>query len=539
MALSATEAPPSIHPLDPLSAAEIERAWEIVRGERALGPRVRVIFVMLHEPAKKVVLEHRPGEPVDRAAFVVLIDSAAGKTYEAIVSLAEGRVLSWEHIPGAQPAIVLDEFTDCEAAVRADPRWQAAMRKRGVTDFEPGMVDCWSAGNFGFAADEGRRLVRALTWVRRHPGDNGYARPVENLLTVVDLNAMKVRRGRGRRRRARCRRRTPTTRRRRPATRTGPQAHRDPPAGGPELHASTGHELRWQKWRLRIGFTPREGLVLHTVTYEDQGRERPGPLPGLGRGHGGALRRPAPDLLPPQRLRRGRVRHRHARQLAGQRLRLPGRDPLSRRAWSTTAGADAVTLPNAVCIHEEDAGILWKHVDWRHRHHRGAPLAAAGGLVHRHRRQLRVRLLLVLLPGRHHPARGQADRRHLERGRAGRARSRGGASWSRPGVYGPIHQHFFNVAPRHDGGRARATRSTRSTRWPIRRAREPARTTPSTPSRRCCDRRPRPSGSSIRSAGRFWKIANPSVRNRLGQPVGLQADAGRERAAVRGPGGLA
>src|SRR5207302_8590719 len=25
----------------------------------------------------------------------------------------------------------------------------------------------------------------------------------------------------------------------------------------------------------------------------------------------------------------------------------------------------AVTLPNAVCIHEEDAGILWKHVDWR------------------------------------------------------------------------------------------------------------------------------------------------------------------------------
>ena len=159
MALSATEAPPSIHPLDPLSAAEIERAWEIVRGERALGPRVRVIFVMLHEPAKKVVLEHRPGDPVDRAAFVVLIDSAAGKTYEAIVSLAEGRVLSWEHIAGAQPAIVLDEFTDCEAAVRADPRWQEAMRKRGVTDLSLAMVDSWSAGNFGFPADEGRRLV--------------------------------------------------------------------------------------------------------------------------------------------------------------------------------------------------------------------------------------------------------------------------------------------------------------------------------------------------------------------------------------------
>jgi len=52
---------PTLHPLDPLSATEIERAWEIVRTERALGPRVRVIFIMLHEPAKKIVLEHRPG----------------------------------------------------------------------------------------------------------------------------------------------------------------------------------------------------------------------------------------------------------------------------------------------------------------------------------------------------------------------------------------------------------------------------------------------------------------------------------------------
>ena len=74
-------------------------------------------------------------------------------------------MLSWEHIPGVQPAIVLDEFVDCEAAVRADPRWQDALRKRGVTDPSLAMVDSWSAGNFGFPADEGRRLVRALTWV--------------------------------------------------------------------------------------------------------------------------------------------------------------------------------------------------------------------------------------------------------------------------------------------------------------------------------------------------------------------------------------
>ena len=91
-------------------------------------------------------------------------------------------MLSWEHVPGVQPAIVLDEFFECEAAVRADPRWQEAMRKRGVTDFALAMVDPWSAGNFGFPDEEGRRLSRALTWVRRSPTDNGYARPVANLI---------------------------------------------------------------------------------------------------------------------------------------------------------------------------------------------------------------------------------------------------------------------------------------------------------------------------------------------------------------------
>ena len=30
----------------------------------------------------------------------------------------------------------------------------------------------------------------------------------------------------------------------------------------------SGHEVRWQKWALRVGFNPREGLVLNTVTYD-------------------------------------------------------------------------------------------------------------------------------------------------------------------------------------------------------------------------------------------------------------------------------
>src|SRR5262245_1407958 len=167
----------TVHPLDPLSADEIARTWELIKAGQALGPRTRVISVTLHEPPKDVVLGHRRGDPVERQAFAIVLDNGSRTTFEAVVSLTRERVLSWTRVPGVQPSIVFDEFVECEVAVRADPRWQEAMRRRGVTDFSLAMIDPWSAGNFGFAGEEGRRLVRALTWIRRDPTDNGYARP--------------------------------------------------------------------------------------------------------------------------------------------------------------------------------------------------------------------------------------------------------------------------------------------------------------------------------------------------------------------------
>lgn len=43
---------------------------------------------------------------------------------------------------------------------------------------------------------------------------------------------------------------------------------------GPSFQVE-GHKITWQKWQFRIGFTPREGLVLYTIGYEDKGRIRP------------------------------------------------------------------------------------------------------------------------------------------------------------------------------------------------------------------------------------------------------------------------
>ena len=503
-----------VHPLDPLTADEIVSAWEILAKQQTLGPRTRVVWIVLHEPPKEAVLGRRPGDGLERSAFVVLMDSAAGRTYEAVVSLTEGRVRSWQHVPGVQPAIVFDEFVECEAAVRADPRWQEAMRKRGVTDFSLAMVDPWSAGNFSLPDDDGRRLSRTLTWIRRSPEDNGYARPVANVLAVVDLNEMKVisvedhgvvplppedanysPEVAGRR------------------ADLKPIEVRQPEGPSFELE---GHQLRWQKWAMRLGYSPREGLVLHTVTYRDGDRERPI-----------LYRASVVDMVVPYGDPRPTYFHRNAFDIGEYGIGTlansleNGCDCLGEIRYLDAVVNDsrggAQTIRNAICVHEEDFGILWKHTDWRtgytevRRSRRLVVsfIATVGnyeygfywyfyqdGTI-----QLEVKLTGIISNGAVAP--GEKP------------------PWGEivaPGVYGPIHQHFFNV--RLDmmvDGPANSVYEVDTVADP------PGPENPHTNAFRAQATLLRSESEAQRMidplAGRFWKIANPSVKNRHGEPV--------------------
>jgi primary-amine oxidase len=67
------------HPLDPLDAAEIKRAVEILRRERPVTPEARFVSVTLHEPPKDQVPfpapdGQDPAAAVPRLAFVVLLE---------------------------------------------------------------------------------------------------------------------------------------------------------------------------------------------------------------------------------------------------------------------------------------------------------------------------------------------------------------------------------------------------------------------------------------------------------------------------------
>ena len=351
------------HPLDPLTAEEIAKASAILKMERRLGPRVRFETVVLREPEKAEVNGFRAGDAVRREAFLVVLDNDEAATYEAVVALDTGQVVSWKHVPGVQPRVMFDEFVECEAAVRADSRFQEAIKKRGITDPSLVMVDPWSAGNFGFEDEEGKRLVLCRNFARTSPNDNGYARPIEGVTAVVDLNSMEVIRvddyGL-----------VPLPPDDGNYAAEFVDKFRDDlkplditQLDGPSFRVD-GWSVEWQKWHLRVGFTPREGLVIHTVGYEDQGRVRP------------VLYRAAlSDMVVPY----GDPCKDHYRKNAfdageygigslTNSLTL-GCDCLGEiyyfDAALNTGNGEAFTIPNAVCMHEEDYGILWKHTDWR------------------------------------------------------------------------------------------------------------------------------------------------------------------------------
>ena len=141
------------------------------------------------------------------------------------------------------------------------------------------LVDPWSAGSYG--DEEGRRLSRALTWVYVEGDHNAYAHPVHNLVTVDDLNKMEVvevedygvvpipqesgaYRPDGR----------PTRVDLKPLEVTQPE--------GPSFEID-GHRIRWQKWNFRIGFTPREGLVLFRASLSEMVVPHGDPRPGQWR----------------------------------------------------------------------------------------------------------------------------------------------------------------------------------------------------------------------------------------------------------------
>ena len=125
-----------------------------------------------------------------------------------------------------QLPIIDSDFAAVDEMVKADPGWRAAMARRGLKDLSKIRACPITAGAFGPATDDRRRMVRVLAFVQDREHDLAWAHPVDGLAAYVDLIEQKVFRSC----RSRPSRATMTMRRcaARTARRCGPSRSRSP-----------------------------------------------------------------------------------------------------------------------------------------------------------------------------------------------------------------------------------------------------------------------------------------------------------------------
>jgi primary-amine oxidase len=366
-AMRSADAPAPVppHPLCPVSAAEFLAGRRLIAEAGLLSPDTAFAYFGLEEPAKDEVLAGAAGAPPDRRLRAFLIDTASGESRDVVVSLVKNQVISQrtlDPVTDGQVPILERDLELVEEIVHADPQWCAAMARRGLTDVSKIRVCPLTAGSYGFADERGRRMVRSLSFVQ--PDENAlvWAHPVDGIVAFVDLIERRVLKviddldlpipdesG----------------------------DYDDPAVSGPprttlkpiDITQPEGpsfvledNVLEWQNWSLRIGFDAREGLTLHQISFDDNGRRRPV-----------IYRASIPEMVVPYgdpgRARFWQNYFDIGEYLLGKwanSLEL-GCDCLGEIAYLDATVTDDHGEPkvirNAICIHEEDFGILWKHTD--------------------------------------------------------------------------------------------------------------------------------------------------------------------------------
>jgi len=354
------------HPLDPITAEEILELKELLAEAGHSGPQLRYSYVMLREPAREA-LNGFSGGAVPREIGVLLMDVEAQTVREMVVDMVSKKIILDKPMNPATDGWgpVLDEDYVAAADIcKADQAYVEALAKRGITDLQNVICAPLSAGMFGYANEAGIRMLRVLSFYAKetHARYGVFAHPIEGVVAHVDLLGKRVLK----------------------LVDTGymdiPQqsgAYLDADVHGPlrtdmkplrivqpqgPSFTVKDNLLEWQNWSFRIGFNGREGLTLHEISFNDQGHKR------------SIIQRASiSEMVVPY----GEPSRTHE----WQNYFDAGEYQFGRLANSLELGCDCLgeilyvdatvvddfcnplLIKNAICIHEEDFGVLWKHTD--------------------------------------------------------------------------------------------------------------------------------------------------------------------------------
>ncbi|ALE04840.1 histamine oxidase (plasmid) [Arthrobacter sp. ERGS1:01] len=363
MTITTDAAMTQLHPLDQLAAEEILAARSILEAAGLVADTTRFAYLGLLEPAKAELYGTDTPAP-GRRVRVMLWDASQSRSLDVSVSLDDSSVIHSRELDPShdgQLPVLLEEFEIIEEILSADPQWQAALASRGLTPIQVRVAPL-SAGVFEYENETGKRLLRGLGFRQDHPGDHAWAHPIDGLVAFVDIENRRVNHliddgpvpvpnvnGNYTEAAIHGTLRTDL----RPIEITQPE--------GPSF-ALEGNHLSWLGWDLRVGFDAREGLVLHQIHHTQAGHRRP----LIHRASISEMVVPYGDPAP----------YRSWQNYFDSGEYLVGRDANSLKLGCDCLGditylspivADDFGNPreieNGICIHEEDAGILWKHTD--------------------------------------------------------------------------------------------------------------------------------------------------------------------------------
>lgn len=251
------------HPLDGLSAAELEMAIEVLRQSGRVDDTSRFSIITLAEPDKATVLRWKNGDASQRRAFAVIRHEE--RVFETTINLTRGDLDDWQRVEDVQPAMFSEEWLMANKIVRSNDDWQKAVKERGIENLKAVICVPTMPGYFGPTDDANRRLGKIVCYDSSGE-QSSWGRPIEGLVAVVDFGRQEVVELID----------TGAV----PIPRGGPMVPREQPANIPAVSPAgqgfevSGHWVEWDRWRFHLRMDPRVGPVLSSVSVRDADRRR-------------------------------------------------------------------------------------------------------------------------------------------------------------------------------------------------------------------------------------------------------------------------
>ena len=348
------------HPLSILSFDEINKAVEIFRSHSKSDDNSLFTNITLVEPSKESIRGYKEGEEFDRLVKIVGVDSNPDGGFVSSIDLKKEKVTGIERLSNdAQSTYNFAEVGLVTSLTKENKDYQDALKKRGITNLDLVQIDPWPGGGVVHESIKpGHRAMKTISFLKENETDNAYAKPIQGVISHVDLTLEEVT----------CVEDFGVV--------SVPKAHARYDADSqselrehPKLIEVTqpegagfevkDNQISWEGWQLRVSTHQVEGPVLHQVSLNER------PI---------LYRASLSDMVVPY----GSSDPMHSWKAVHDGTEY-GVGSLTN---SLTLGCDCLgeityldanmlmfdgsvnLIKNAICIHEEDFGIQWKHTDF-------------------------------------------------------------------------------------------------------------------------------------------------------------------------------